>query len=236
MKLHLDNVKRDHGEQFVADIQSKAMFLFYSNEKRLRHNVEQLAREQGQNNPVAKIKCQSTSNTYGKGVASHFDSKAPKAEMLCLGAKVALDNKNFCPQWGLHNGACGKVNEIVFPPGKNPNDGDPPSYVVVDFPLYCGPAWDRDNPKVSYRKAIDLGKKVDNYNSHLTWKCSSMCLSRWLSTSAQGNVGAAKERSYRLPWRTLELYTDFKVSLLVPLTRERWEICLKSLYATLTTA
>ena len=149
MNLHIDNIKRVHGETFVSEIESKAIFLFYQNEKRIRHNVEQLAKQQSSANPVALMKCQSTSNTYGKGVASHFDSKSPKSVMLCKGSKVAIDNKNFCPQWGLHNGACGMVDEIVFSPGENPNHGDLPSYVVVEFPLYCGPAWDKDNPKVS---------------------------------------------------------------------------------------
>ena len=80
-------------------------------------------------------------------VIRHFDNDAPSGALICVGAKVALDNKNFCPVWGLHNGACGTVKEIVFDKKKNPNNGDLPMYVVVDFPLYCGPAWDRDNPK-----------------------------------------------------------------------------------------
>lgn len=151
MNLHLDNMKTRHGDEVVAEIERKAMYLFYTNEKRIRHNVEQLAKQQNTDNPVALLKCHSISNTYGKGVASHFDSKAPKSIMLCVGSKVALDNKNFCPQWGLHNGACGTVDEIVFPPGRNPNQGDLPSCVVVNFPLYCGPPWDVENPKVRHQ-------------------------------------------------------------------------------------
>jgi hypothetical protein len=32
--------------------------------------------------------------------------------------------------------------------GDNPNNGDLPSYVVVKFPSYVGPAWDENHPKV----------------------------------------------------------------------------------------
>ena len=51
--------------------------------------------------------------------------------------------------FGLHSGACRTVDEIVFKKGENPNNGDLPLYVVVDFPLYCGPVWDTKNPTVS---------------------------------------------------------------------------------------
>jgi uncharacterized pyridoxamine 5'-phosphate oxidase family protein len=36
----------------------------------------------------------------------------------------------------------------VFAPNDNPNDGDQPLYVVVEFNSYCGLAWDEENPKV----------------------------------------------------------------------------------------
>ena len=44
--------------------------------------------------------------------------------------------KNFCPIWGLHNGAVGIVDEIVFKTGQNPNNRDLPDYVVVDVGRY----------------------------------------------------------------------------------------------------
>jgi hypothetical protein len=43
------------------------------------------------------------------------------------------------------------VREIVFAKGDNPNHGNLPKYVVVEFPAYSGPKWDSDNPKVSIR-------------------------------------------------------------------------------------
>ena len=66
---------------------------------------------------------------------------------LYIGAKIALEGKNFCPIWGIQNGACGTIKQIVFDNGKNPNQGDLPLYVVVDFPLYRRPAYDIDNSK-----------------------------------------------------------------------------------------
>ena len=51
-------------------------------------------------------------------------------------------------QWALENDVrLGTVKEIVFEKGKSPLNGDLPLYVVVDFPLYRGPPWDKDNPK-----------------------------------------------------------------------------------------
>ena len=43
--------------------------------------------------------------------------------------------------------------------GENPNNGDLPLYVVVDFPLYHGSAWDTKNPTVlSYQEVNWMGE------------------------------------------------------------------------------
>ena len=62
------------------------------------------------------------------------------------GARVALEGVNYNPIWGLYNGACGNVKEIIFKDNENPNDGYMPLYVVVEFPGYTGPPWDIQNP------------------------------------------------------------------------------------------
>ena len=149
LNLRLEKIRAMHGSKTVEEIEDKAIYLFYRNEKRIRHNMKMLARQQNEQNPVALLKARSQSHCYGKGIASHFDSEAPVSCLICTGCKVALENKNFYPEWGLHNGACGIVKEIVFEKDKNPNHGDLPKYVVVEFPLYCGPTWDINNPKVS---------------------------------------------------------------------------------------
>ena len=44
--------------------------------------------------------------------------------------------------------AVGTVEEVVFSPGKDPNNGDQPTYVAVRFPTYSGPTWCTEDPKV----------------------------------------------------------------------------------------
>ena len=84
----------------------------------------------------------------GKGNNRHFDTELPSTSLICVGCKVSIHSRNLKPDWGLHNGACGIVHEIIFQKDKNPNHGDLPHYMVVEFPLYCGPVWDLDNPKI----------------------------------------------------------------------------------------
>ena len=98
--------------------------------------------------PVAICRTLSTSDRE-KAVAWHFGkSDIPAASLLCRDARVCIEGKNFNPYWGLYNGACGTVSEIVFKPGENPNQGHLPEYVVVDFPGYSGPIWDEQKPTV----------------------------------------------------------------------------------------
>jgi hypothetical protein len=148
VSLHLDNYERIAGKDTVQQIKDKAIFLFYTNAKRVRHNLIQLRRASDHLNPVAICRPINTGVTTGKADRRHFDSDSPQASLLCIGANVALESKNYNPQWGLHNGAGGIVREIVFKEGCNPNNGDLPHYVVVEFPLYCGPVWDQNRPKV----------------------------------------------------------------------------------------
>lgn len=90
---------------------------------------------------------QGRSSCGPRPIKSHFESTTnPEPAYLCNGAKVCLQAKNFIPLWGLHNGACGTIDEYVFLPQQDPNNGGLPLYVVVDFPLYRGPAWDTEHP------------------------------------------------------------------------------------------
>lgn len=147
--LHLDNIKQQHGPEIVEDLKSKGVYLFWTNDKRIQHNLNMLVKLNNQSNPTAVLKAQSASCKRAKGVNSHFSGDFPNTAMICRKAKIAIQGRNFYPMWGLHNGACGTVEEIVYSPGKTPNKADLPNYVVCNFPLYCGPAWDQDNPTVS---------------------------------------------------------------------------------------
>ena len=150
LSLHLSNsMEKRHPKAVIDAIKKDAIYLYYTNEKRIRKNLERLAEVSGPDNPVAMLRPQSTGPSGGKGISKHFENQMAETSKICIGAKVAIDSRNFCPMFGLHSGACGTVDEIVFKKGENPNNGDLPLYVVVDFPLYCGPAWDTKNPTVS---------------------------------------------------------------------------------------
>jgi hypothetical protein len=147
--LHLENIKRKHGPRTVKDIMDKAVYIFWTNDKRIQHNLTSLVRLNTPDNPTAVLKTKSVCSKHAKGVNSHFKNQEfPGTSMMCVGAKVAIQGRNFQPMWGLHNGACGIVQEIIFSAGHSPNNGDLPKYVVCDFPLYCGPVWDPDHPTV----------------------------------------------------------------------------------------
>jgi hypothetical protein len=62
---------------------------------------------------------------------------------------VAIEGRNFKPRWGLYNGAIGTVEQICYSEGESPNEGHLPKYIVVNFPQYKGPVWDKKNPKVT---------------------------------------------------------------------------------------
>ena len=148
LSLHIQAMKRKHSNTELEKIKQKAVYLFYTNEKRIRHNMEQLLHNSSDVNPVAMMPHHSSGPVAGKAISSHFGNDPPDAALLCNGCRVAAESRNFQPLWGLHNGACGTIDEIIFEPGKSPNTGDLPTYIVVHFPLYCGPAWDINNPKV----------------------------------------------------------------------------------------
>jgi hypothetical protein len=148
LSLHLDAIKNQHGPEKVKEIEAKSVYLFWTNEKRIQHNIKNLVAMNGPNNPTSIIKPKSKGGKNGKAVNKHFQGDFPGFCLLCDGCKVALQGRNFNPLWGLHNGACGTLVERIYALGTNPNNDNFPLYVVVDFPLYDGPTWDQDNPTV----------------------------------------------------------------------------------------
>lgn len=153
LSLHLDEIRRRHGQHVVDDIKAKALYLFFRNSKRIQHNLQMLARTSNESNPVAIIKGKSDGKD-GKAIKRHFeggkeDGNAMEAALLCKGCKVQIEGINFNPIWGLFSRAAGTVEEIIFANGANPNHGQLPLYVVVDIPSYSGPVWDTNNKTVS---------------------------------------------------------------------------------------
>lgn len=149
--LHIENMIHKHGKAKVEDMIKGFTYIFYRNEDRKRHNITQIAKESSPMNPVARMPVVSRGGAHGKGTACHFVGDIPETAMLCIGSLCSIQQQNFMPSWGLHNHACGTVEEMVYAKGSNPNNGDLPLYVVVQFPQYSGPAWDKQNPKVQVR-------------------------------------------------------------------------------------
>lgn len=151
LNLHIDKLQQRITKEEFDEIKAKAMYLFYRNKPRIRHNLQMIYNQHSSTNPIAVIRAKSTGST-GRGIKSHFkqtgNRELPDSVMLCIGATVALEGKNYCPEWGLYNGALGYVREIIFAKGQSPNNGDRPEYVVVEFPGYTGPTWDTNNEKV----------------------------------------------------------------------------------------
>lgn len=149
-QFHLQNGSWTPDE--IKEVTKGAMYAFSTNAEAREKNISMLAETSSTSNPVAKVQCcyPITPRDCGKAVLRHFqNSKTPTVSLLCIGAQVAISGRNFHPRWGLYNGAKGEVEEVVFAPGKDPNNGDRPDYVVVNFPCYIGPAWDKNNPRVS---------------------------------------------------------------------------------------
>ena len=73
---------------------------------------------------------------------------------------------NLCVQWGLFNGAIGRIVDIYFQPSRKPHrDGKAhPDVVFVEFPSYCGEEIVPGHPKL-----VPVGQ--------LEWKehCSHGC-------------------------------------------------------------
>ena len=162
LSLGLKRYEEIAGAEKRKEIEDKAVYLFYTNNKKKRHNLHKIFEVCTPDNPVAFLKPQGYGATTGRPIAEHFkgdrrnNRETNGSVQICREAKVALNGKNFKPLWGLHNGAGGIVKEIVFAKEHNPNNGDLPLYVVVHFPLYCGPAWDLNDPKAVPIPMIEL--------------------------------------------------------------------------------
>ena len=137
----------EYTEEEKREIFDNALFISANKRPVEERNLRRLAELSSPDTPVAIIKSRTQSGKK-MGKNSHFENNALSTAMMCAGAMVSVAGCNFQPSWGLHNGAIGKVQEIVFAPGQSPNSGDLPLYVAVEFESYCGPVWDKSNPKV----------------------------------------------------------------------------------------
>lgn len=148
LDLHLSNYSSQQRKQILNE--GVVMHLFATKAPRNEHNYQRLSETSDENNPVALVKAQwsSTRGLSSSTIAQHYNSPPESATLLCRRAMVRIVDRNFEPGWGLYNNSIGTVRDIVFAPGDDPNSGDLPQYVAVEFSHYTGPAWDPGNPKV----------------------------------------------------------------------------------------
>jgi GTPase SAR1 family protein len=145
----INNIRR-FSESEVRELSEdpNTLFLFANKVPRDNHNNKMLFNQHSKTNPVAVMKTRSI-DSKGKQISKskHFKAgEIPETAQFCKNAKVQISKRNIKPSWGLYNGSMGIVKDIVFEKGHNPNFGDFPSYVLVDFPQYCGPIFLPDHP------------------------------------------------------------------------------------------
>lgn len=131
--LSLNRQPQRTQERILSD--PTTLHLFASRKKCEDYNFMKLQEKHDENNPVAIIKHKLPKHMKR---CSQDSLPIPHTAFLCRGAKVAIRGRNFNPIWGLHNGAIGTVIEIAYGENGNPNAGDLPEYVLVDFPSYTG--------------------------------------------------------------------------------------------------
>jgi hypothetical protein len=157
LNLHKNSFYMEKEKQ---DIFEKSLFLSANKEPVMAYNIRRLKEKMSKENPVAVIKSQ-TDTSQRKGKGNHFNrDSSPPRTCICTGSRVSIIGRNFYPVWGLHVGAIGTVIEIVFKTNWE--------IVVVNFPAYQGPSWDKKNPKVlyaQYRNLILLKK----FSQHLSF-------------------------------------------------------------------
>ena len=126
----------------------RSLYATWSSEEATVHNIKNFSQILSQENPAAICQLKKEGNTDD----DHFKSDIyiPNYTLLAEQAQVQLHGTKYENPWGLYDGARGFVDAIVYSFGSDPNKGDLPAYVVVHFPNYSGPIWDKNNPKVSF--------------------------------------------------------------------------------------
>ena len=126
----------------------EALFLFATKQPRNIFNRIRLQETHSATNPVARIRSQTTKRGLIVSNNQHYDESIPSSITICREAQVSITGCNIMPSWGLFNGSLGTVKDIVFNPSESPNNGQLPQYVLVSFPTYCGPPFDKQHPKL----------------------------------------------------------------------------------------
>ncbi|KAL4227766.1 hypothetical protein ACF0H5_013202 [Mactra antiquata] len=95
--------------------------------------------------PVAKLMAINT-GIHAKQALSDSAGGLINTVFLCVEVKVMLTS-NLAVEYGLFNGSIGFIKDIIYLEGRKPSNSLP-DVVMVDFPLYKGPAFVRETPTV----------------------------------------------------------------------------------------
>ena len=145
LSLRINNSQQFSSTQ-QRHIKENSLCLFATKEKNHQHNSDMLLKL-NQYHPICM--CKAITMRQGKQVSlnSHYDSdRVPSYTLLVKNATVQLSGWNAKPEWGLFHGSMGKIIDIVYRQDESPSLGYLPLYVLVDFHLYIGPAFDEDHP------------------------------------------------------------------------------------------
>jgi hypothetical protein len=137
----------NYSQKQIKELSDGALHVFSRHVDKDAFNEQKLRATVTADNPLAIIKCLDETAGDNKKMRGHLNKTFDmRKTMLCRDAMVEITKANIEPKWGLYNGALGTVIDIIYKKGENPNNGDLPHVVVVDFKHYRGPIWDEDNP------------------------------------------------------------------------------------------
>ena len=139
LRYHITENK-DFSPEMRKKLDDRSLFLFSNNKAKEMHNIFKLTQVCSKQNPCAKmVSIKSGRHCKCREQCWHDDNRPNKA-FFCVGSVVMIKGCNFHPRWGLYNGSMGTVKDIVYEKDQSPHvAGCLPSYVLVDFPHYCGP-------------------------------------------------------------------------------------------------
>ena len=114
--------------------------LFYDRQNVADFNMQKL---QLPDVPIARIEAIHSNSFASSAKADDVRGLYPVI-FLVVGASVTLTS-NLWPEIGLHNGAVGRMYQIVYNEQQNPPNL--PVAVLVDFEKYAGPPFITNHPK-----------------------------------------------------------------------------------------
>ena len=139
--------QRYKGRNIAQHLDEHALFAYPTHQLVWQRNQQKI-KQLNENVPVASVKAINSGPHTKRGAGPDASGGLHHLVYLCRGMKVML----VCNVWtsqGLYNGATGEVVDIVYPNSIKPTDPNAqPTFVMVRFTSYSGPAFIESDPKV----------------------------------------------------------------------------------------